>query len=305
MDIAITGSSGFIGQALCSYLALGGHRIRRVLRAGSSQAALPGALVWDPNDPQALGRGLLGCDAVIHLAGAGISDHRWTASYKRQILSSRVEGTQSICQALAGMGRKPRILVSASAIGIYGPRGGEPLDEGAGPGGDFLAKVCLNWEQSAEAARRAGIRVVHPRFGLVLGREGGALKKMLLPFQLGLGGVMGNGAQVYSWITLQDLCHAILFLLESQDAEGAFNLTAPGACSNREYTVALGKALKRPTRLPMPAFAARLAFGEMAEALLLSGQNAKPARLLQLNFRFSAATIDEAFQQIFNSKVNP
>lgn len=298
MKIAMTGSSGFIGRALGARLKQDGHHLLRIVRAGSSGKD---GVLWDLENPADLGAKLEGCDAVVHLAGAGISDHRWTAAYKQSILNSRVEGTRSLTQALAGMRQKPRVLVSASAIGIYGPRGAETIDEKAHPGDDFLAKVCLNWENAAEAARKAGIRVVHPRFGLVLGKEGGALKKMLLPFQLGLGGVIGSGDQFYSWITLHDLVESLLFLLKSADAEGAYNVTAPGACSNRAYTQALAKALHRPAIFPMPAFAARLAFGEMADALLLSGQNVWPGRLLEAKFKFKAVAIAEAFDQVLNS----
>jgi uncharacterized protein (TIGR01777 family) len=215
-------------------------------------------------------------------------------------LESRVKGTQSLASALAGMKKKPSVLLSASAVGYYGPRGAEPIDEGASPGDDFLAKVCRNWEESTETARKAGIRVVHARTGLVLGRAGGALKKMLLPFQLGLGGIIGSGEQIYSWITIFDWVRAAAFLLEDPAASGAFNLTAPGACSNREYTKALGRALKRPTLCPMPAFAARLAFGEMADALLLSGQNVKPVKLSKAGFKFGAESIDQGFKEVFS-----
>jgi uncharacterized protein (TIGR01777 family) len=301
MKIAMTGSSGFIGNALKARLIQDGHTVIRLIRPESvKKGSETGTVAWETGNPGALGGKLEGCDAVIHLAGAGISDHRWTKAYKQQILNSRVEGTRSLAEALAGMARKPKIFISASAIGIYGPRGAEQIDEQAGPGGDFLAKVCLNWEKAADPARKAGIRVVHPRFGLVLGKSGGALKKMLLPFQLGLGGVMGNGSQIYSWITLDDLTRALLFLLGSPDAEGSYNFTAPGACSNRDYTKALGSALKRPTIFPMPAFMARLAFGEMADALLNSGQNVHPSCLLKAKFEFKATAIEQAFQQVLN-----
>jgi uncharacterized protein (TIGR01777 family) len=263
-----------------------GHDVMAIRHQELQQEALPGRLE--------------GCGAVIHLAWAGISDHRWTASYKKKILESRVQGTRSLSQSLAAMKQKPQVLISASAIGIYGPRGDEALDENAPLGNDFLAEVCKAWEKSADPAREAGIRVVHPRFGLVLGKDGGALKKMLLPFKLGLGGVIGSGRQYYSWITLEDLIEALIWLLNSPSAEGAYNLTAPGACSNLEYTRALGSALHRPVIFPMPAFAARLAFGEMADALLLSGQNVRPARLLAENFKFKFQTIAEAFKGIFS-----
>jgi len=301
MKIAMTGSSGFIGTALRARLLRAGHSITRIVRQNfAAKGSEADSVVWKIENPSALGSKLEGCDVVIHLAGAGISDHRWTKAYKQQILSSRVEGTRSLAEALASMKRKPKIFISASAIGIYGPRGAERIDEKMETGDDFLSKVCLNWESAAEAARRAEIRVIHPRFGLVLGKDGGALKKMLLPFQLGLGGVIGSGTQTYSWITLDDLCSALLFLLNLENAKGVYNLTSPGACSNRDYTKALGIALKRPTIFPMPAFAARLVFGEMADALLNSGQNVWPSRLLESKFQFKAATIGQAFQQVLN-----
>jgi len=301
MNIAITGSSGFMGTAFKRHLEAQGDTLIRVLRRGSRVQAEAGDASWDFERPEELGRQLEGADAVVHLAGAGISEHRWTAAYKREILESRVQGTRSVALALAGMKKKPKVLLSASAVGYYGPRGSEDIDESSGPGDDYLAKVCRNWEESAEPARKAGIRVVHTRTGLVLGRDGGALKKMLLPFQLGLGGIIGSGEQIYAWITIFDWIQAAAHLMQSPSAQGAYNLAAPGACSNRDYTKALGKALKRPTFLPMPAFAARLAFGEMADALLLSGQNVKPARLLKEGFRFRAETIDDAFKQVFET----
>jgi len=300
MKIAITGSSGFIGTALKAHLLAKGHLVTPIVRRASQATPAADAIVWDIENPDELGRRLEGVDAVIHLAGAGISDHRWSASYKREILESRVLGTQCLAKALAGMNQKPGLLISASAIGIYGPRGTEAVDELTGAGDDFLAKVCRNWEESALEAKKAGIRVAYLRTGLVLGKSGGALKKMLLPFQLGLGGIIGSGDQFYSWITLNDWLRAVTHLLENSASQGAYNLAAPGACSNRSYTKALGRALKRPTLFPMPAFAARLAFGEMADALLLSGQNVKPTRLLEERFRFEATSIDDAFKQVFS-----
>jgi uncharacterized protein (TIGR01777 family) len=305
MNIAITGSSGFIGSALRAHFEQAGYRVTRVLRMGRGGQAAQGSVFWDLARPGDLAAGLEGVDAVIHLAGAGISDHRWTAAYKQEILESRVQGTRGLSEALGMMKKKPQVLISASAVGIYGPRGTERINESAVSGSDFLAKVCRNWEELAEPARKAGIRVVHPRISLVLGTQGGALKKMLLPFKLGLGGVIGTGKQIYSWITLQDLCEAFAFLVASPTAQGPYNLAAPGACSNLEYTKALGRALKRPTLFPMPAFAARLAFGEMADALLLSGQNTWPGRLLGEGFKFKSESIDKAFEQVFKAKELP
>lgn len=285
MKIALSGSSGFIGSALLKALELEGHSVIRIRRQGlrfGSQAELQ--------------KQMQGADAVIHLAGAGISDRRWTAAYKLEILESRVEGTRALAEAAAALNPKPAVFISASAVGYYGPRGPETADESSPSGSDYLAGVCVNWEASAEAARKAGIRALQLRTGLVLGINGGALKKMLLPFQLGLGGVIGDGKQFYSWITIHDWVGAVLHILKRTDASGAYNLCSPGACSNRDYTLALGRSLKRPTVFPMPAFAARLAFGEMADALLLSGQNVKPARLLEEGFQFQhlhiGATLD-------------
>jgi uncharacterized protein (TIGR01777 family) len=301
MKVAVSGSSGFIGTALRKRLEQKGHEVVRILRTGSNAAADRGTVLWDFDKPEELARRLEGVDGVVHLAGAGISDHRWTAAFKQEILDSRVDGTASLSKALSAMKTKPRVLVSGSAIGIYGPRGDEPVDESSELGGDFLATVCRKWEEAAEPARKAGIRVVNIRTGLVLDASGGALTKMLMPFRLGLGGIMGSGKQFYSWITLEDHLSAILHLMDLPEASGPYDLTAPGACTNLEFTKALGKALHRPTVFPMPAFAARLAFGEMADALLLSGQNVKPSRLLKLGFRFRAETMTEAFHHIFGS----
>lgn len=288
MKIAITGSHGFIGSALVKALEAKGYQVIRVKRQGPRFGAL-----------DELAAQLQGAEAVVHLAGAGISDRRWSAAYKREILESRVEGTRALAEAAAKLDPKPGVFISGSAVGYYGPRGTEALDEKAAPGTDFLAKVCHNWEEAAEPARKAGIRCAVLRTGLVLGRQGGALKKMLLPFQLGLGGIIGDGKQVYSWITLEDWIGALIHILESKNASGPYNLSAPGACSNLEFTKALGKALRRPTLFPMPGFAAKLAFGEMAQALLLSGQNVKPAKLLAEGYRFKAEKIEEAFKQVF------
>jgi uncharacterized protein (TIGR01777 family) len=238
---------------------------------------------------------LRGCDALVHLAGAPIAE-RWTAAHKARIVATRVDATRALARA-AAEARTVRTMVSASAIGYFGARGDEALSEDAPAGHDFLAEVCVGWEAATAPAREAGIRVVTPRFGVVLHPDGGALQKLLTPFKLGVGGPMGSGAQVMSWIHRADLVSFIVFLLERQDLSGPFNATAPGAVTNREFARALGQVLHRPAVVSTPALMLRLALGEMS-SMLLTGQRVVPARALAAGFVFAHPTLGEALQSL-------
>jgi uncharacterized protein (TIGR01777 family) len=249
-------------------------------------AAGPRAIAWDPAAGRIDAARLEGFDAVVHLAGEPIAEGRWNEAKKRRILESRVAGTRLLCETLARLSSPPRVLVCASAIGWYGDRGDETLTEDSAPGGGFLADVCRQWEAAADPARAKSIRVVHLRSGVVLTPAGGALNKMLTPFRMGVGGVVGSGSQWMSWIGLDDEIGAILHALVTESLSGPVNAVAPRPVTNREFTKTLGGVLGRPTVMPMPAFAARLVFGEVADALLLSSQRVQPARLEATGYRF-------------------
>ena len=290
MDIAITGSSGLIGTSLVAALERRGDRVLRVVRRRPG----PDEIGWDPDGGTIDAAGLDGLDAVVHLAGAGIGDRRWTAEYKRVILDSRVRGTRLLAEALTGLTRPPAVLVSQSATGFYGDRGDEDLTESAPRGSGFLSDVVVAWEAAAEPAREAGIRVVYPRTGQVLTPDGGSLGKQLPLFRLGLGGRFGPGDQWWSWISLPDQVAATLHVLEST-LEGPVNFTAPTPVRNREFAAALGRALGRPAVLPVPAFGPKLVVGsELAEVLLFESQRVLPRRLLDDGFRFAHPTVDAA-----------
>jgi uncharacterized protein (TIGR01777 family) len=281
MRILIAGASGFVGSALVPFLQTGGHTVDRLIRGKA----------WDPVSGRIDLAALENYDAVINLA-----DHRWTAQIKEEILSSRLQTTRLLAESFTQLKNPPKTFISASAIGFYGDRGEEVVTEATGPGTGFLAEVCHAWEGAAAQARAAGCRVVTPRLGVVLAPNGGALKKMLLPFKLGLGGRTGSGEQWMSWIALEDLLGVFLALLTTPALEGAVNAVAPHPVRNKDFTHALGKVLKRPTLLPMPAFAARLAFGEMADALLLSGAKVLPEKLTAAGFRFAYPTLESALR---------
>lgn len=284
MDVLVTGASGLVGSALVPFLTAGGHHVTRLVRS----TPRPGAaeVRWDPAAGSVATPGLEGMDAVVHLAGENLATGRWTPEKKASIRASRVQGTQVLCAALAQLARPPRVLVSASAIGYYGDRGAEVLHEGSRPGTDFLAQVCRDWEAATESAIQRGIRVVRLRIGIVLSPAGGALAKMLGPFTMGVGGVIGTGQQYMSWIALDDLVGAIHHALVTTALQGPVNAVAPQAVTNRTFTRTLGRVLRRPTLLPLPAFVARLAFGEMAEALLLASTRVEPSRLLETGYGF-------------------
>ena len=288
MRVAVTGSTGLIGRALVERLEAGGHQAVRIVRPlGPRGSDSSTSVVWDPTAPQIDAVGLEGLDAVVHLAGEPIAARRWSPDQKVRIAESRVRGTAVLAQALAGLSEPPGMLVSASAIGYYGSRGDELLDESSSRGSDFLADVCRDWEAAADAARSAGIRVVHPRTGVVLSGSGGALAEMLPFFRLGIGGRIGNGRQWMSWITLHDEVEALMWLIAA-DVEGPVNLTAPEPVTNRELTAALGRTLRRPAVLPTPKPALWAKLGrELTQTLLYSSARVAPAVLQRGGFQFA------------------
>ena len=294
MRIAVSGSHGLIGSALVQALAQAGHEVVRLVRDGAGGTGI----AWDPERGTLDRSALEGIDAVVHLAGYGIAERRWTAPVKELIRSSRVNGTRLLATALADMVRRPQVLVTASAIGYYGDRGDTWLEEDSEPGTGFLADVCRAWEAAAEPARAAGIRTVTARIGIVLSPEGGALQRMLLPFKLGLGGRIGSGQQYMSWVACDDVVAAIQFAIEQSSLAGPVNVVAPEPVTNREFTQVLARVLRRPAFLPLPSFLARLAFGEMADALLLASTRVRPRRLLEAGYTFRFPTLEAALRHL-------
>jgi uncharacterized protein len=296
MTIAITGSSGLIGRSLAALLTTGGHRVVHLVRPGSKQPQGP-SISWNPESPSLDLTALGNVDAVIHLAGEPIVG-RWTAEKKRRIHDSRAHATANLAAALAKLPVRPRALLVASAVGIYGNRGDEHVTESSSPGSDFLSQVGQAWEAAANPARQAGIRVAHLRLGIVLTPAGGALSKMLPAFSMGVGGVLGSGKQYWSWITLEDVIASIYHVLKSDSIQGPVNLVAPSPATNRQFTKALGSVLHRPTIFPVPAFVARAVFGELADAALLGGQRVQPTVLQQSGYTFIHSDLHTAFMEM-------
>ena len=299
MRVAITGSTGLVGSEVVASLGADAHEVVRLVRRipGPGEKAV---LRWDPEKGAIDAAGLEGFDAVLHLAGENVVSGRWTAARKAAIRDSRVNGTRFLCETLAGLARPPKTLVCASAVGYYGDRGEEPLTEESSPGTGFLAEVCREWEAASAPAAQKGIRVVTLRIGMVLSPKGGALARMLPLFRLGLGGVIGGGRQYVSWVALDDLPHILLHVLQRGDLNGPVNAVAPRPVTNREFTEALGKALSRPTPLPVPAFALRLAVGrEMADTLLLASARVVPRRLEETGFQFRFPELGAALRHLF------
>jgi len=295
MKILVTGSSGLVGSALVPHLKGEGHEVIRLVRSEPRSAD---EVAWYPDQERLAAAELVGVEGVVHLAGENIASGRWTPAKKRRIEESRTLGTRNLAQTLARLEHPPRVLVSASAIGFYGDRGDELLDENAAPGTGFLADVCRGWEQAADAARDAGVRVVHPRIGVVLSSAGGALTKMLLPFKLGLGGPMGDGRQWMSWITRHDLVRVLTHALGDEELAGPINAVTPNAVRFRDFARTLGRVLSRPAFMPMPAFAARLALGEMADELLLASARVVPTALEARGFSYEQPDLEGALRTI-------
>jgi len=307
MRIAVTGSSGLIGTALSRSLRADGHDIVRLVRRSPQEARRyehaggtagragppPSEVAWDPKGQYVDANGLAGCDAVVHLAGAGVGDRRWTPAYKKEIRDSRVLGTAAIADALASLDEPPRTLIVGTAIGYYGDTGDRAVDESAPPGQGFLPGVCQEWEEAAGAAEEAGIRTVFARTGLVVARGGGAWGRLFPIFKAGLGGRLGDGKQYWSHIALHDHIAALRHLLDTQDLSGPVNLTAPEPVTNREVTAAMGRVLRRPTPFPVPAPVLRAALGEFSSDVLGS-QRVVPRRLLDSGFGFAFPHIDDA-----------
>ena len=289
MRILVTGSTGLVGTALVPKLQLAGHTVCRLMRPETSTESRRRALGFDVNWNPAtgeLGGAAVGADAVVNLAGASIAGGRWTAERKRQLRASRVETTCSLVNTLAQMADRPRVLVSASAIGYYGNRGEELLTEKSRRGNEFLSEIAEEWETEALKAEALGIRVVRTRFGVILARNGGALPKMIRPFQFGVGGKIGSGQQWMSWITLEDVVVILELVLENENVRGAVNVVSPQPVRNEDFTLELAKALHRPALFPAPAWALSLVLGEMADALLLSSQRVEPAVLERFGYQF-------------------
>jgi len=292
MRVLIAGASGLVGSALIPSLEREGDQVTRLVRSSAGA----GEIEWHPNNDQIDGAALEGFDALINLAGENIAG-RWTDEVKRKIRDSRVNGTHLLSEAIAQLKQKPKAFLCASATGIYGDRGDEPLDEESDSGGGFLAGVCREWEKSTEPAQAAGVRTVCLRFGPILAREGGMLAKLLTPFKMGMGGRVGPGTQYISWVAIDDVVNAIKLALKDESIRGPLNIVSPNPVTNEVFTKTLGHVLSRPTALAMPAFAVRLAFGEMADEMLLTSQRVIPKRLNDAGFEFEFPELEGAFRR--------
>lgn len=298
LRVAVTGASGFIGSALVPALLAQGHHVVRLTRTSAPRHE---TVVWDPARGQLDPAALSDIDAVVHLAGARV-DERWTVAHKRDILASRVDGTSVLARVIATLRPAPRVFVSASAIGFYGDRGDDPVDEQTPAGTGFLAQVARAWEDAAAPARDAGIRTVHPRFGIVLGRGGGALSKLLPVFELGAGGKIAHGTQWMSWIARDDVVRALCFVIAADAMQGPINVTAPNPVTNADFAKALGHVLHRPAMATIPAFALRLMYGELADEALLAGQRVFPRALQAAGFSFLYPKVEDAFRHELGRK---
>jgi uncharacterized protein (TIGR01777 family) len=294
MKILVTGSTGLVGSALVPALTAKGHEVIRLVRSAPKETE--GEVYWNPEEGALEASALEGVDAAVHLAGENLAEGRWNEEKKKRIRESRIKGTRLLSEKLSRLEQKPEVLVSASAVGFYGDRADEVLTERSSSGSDFLAEVCREWELATQPASKAGVRVVNLRFGVIFSREGGALQKMLFPFRLGVGGKLGSGHQYMSWVTIDDAVGAILHAIENKSLRGPVNVVAPEAATNQEFTKALGRVLSRPTIISVPAFAARLVFGEMADATLLTSQRVEPALLKESGFVFKYPELEGALR---------
>jgi uncharacterized protein (TIGR01777 family) len=299
MRIVVAGGTGFLGRPLAAALAADGHEVV-VLSRSAPGGGPPRAVAWAPDGSAGpWAKEIDGAGAVVNLAGESIAGRRWSAAHRQRILDSRVHATRSLAAAIAQAASPPPVFVSGSAVGYYGPLGDEPVTEAAGPGADFLAGVCAAWEAEAIRARSARTRVVCIRTGLVLEKDGGALPQMLPPFWFGAGGPVGSGRQWWPWIHRADWVAMVRWAMATMAVDGAINVTAPLPETNRDFARALGRAMHRPAFMPAPAFALRLLLGEMADALLLSGQRAVPEKAQRLGFTFRYSRVDDAMRAIF------
>jgi uncharacterized protein (TIGR01777 family) len=302
MRVLISGSTGFLGTALVEKLSGEGHEVARLVRRGTALKQAAGqahTISWDPVVGEFDAASAEGADTLVHLAGASIAGGRWNASRKELLRTSRIDATRHLMGALAKLQRPPHAIVAASAIGYYGDRGDETLTEGSTPGSDFLAGACREWE--AEAARGAefGARVVRLRFGIILAKHGGALPQMAMPIKLGVGGRLGSGRQWMSWVTLEDTVRIVEFALANSGLAGPVNVVAPNPAQNGEFTKVLAKTLHRPASFPAPAFALRLALGEMADALLLVSQKVVPSKLVEAGYSFQQPNLASALKDVY------
>jgi uncharacterized protein (TIGR01777 family) len=296
MRVLISGATGLVGTALGEALLSAGHSVSALVRPG--RPASPGSVRWDPAGGEFDAAAAEGAEAVVHLAGESIASGRWNDRRKAELRSSRVAATRNLVAGLGRMQRKPAVLVSASAVGYYGNRGDEELTEDSPPGRDFLAGLAVEWEAEAARAEAHGIRVVMARFGIILSPRGGALGRMLLPFRMGVGGRLGSGKQWMSWVSLPEVAAILRYAIENPAVRGPVNAVAPHPVRNAEFTRTLGRVLGRPTILPAPAFALRLALGEMADALLLSSQRVLPQRLAASGYQFRHEELEAALREL-------
>lgn len=295
MKILVTGSTGLVGSAVVQFLTTGGHRVLRLVRSAPRNAD---EIAWNPIAGTIDTDKLEGVDAVVHLAGDNIAHGRWSAAKKARIRDSRVLGTRLLSTALAKLNRKPRVFVCASAIGYYGHRGNDVMTESSPPGPTFISTVCRDWEAATEPAQQAGIRVVNLRIGVVLTPRGGALAKMLTPFKLCVGGVVGSGRQYWSWIALDDVVGAIHHAIAHDELSGPVNAVSPEPLANKAFTKTLGRVLHRPTIAPLPAFVVKLLLGEMGEELLLASTRVVPNRLQETGYQFRCPTLEGALRHV-------
>ena len=297
--VLVSGSTGMIGLQLCAFLEAAGHDVYRLMRIPTKlppDVNSSKVIRWDDLSGKILEGDMNGFDTVIHLAGAGIGDKRWSKKRKKLIRDSRVIPTQNLSKVLASLDKPPKALLCASAVGFYGNRGDEVLDEKSSRGDDFLSDICSEWENASQGAKDAGIKVVHLRTGIVVSPLGGALAKLLLPAKMGGGGPIGGGRQMQSWISLDDQIYAIHHLMMTDSSEGPYNLTAPNPVSQKQFAKVLGKVLRRPAFMPLPGFVMRIMFGEMGKKLVLEGQDARPNRLLDSGFEFTYTDIESCFR---------
>ena len=306
--VLVSGSTGMIGLQLCAFLETAGHEVHRLMRVetklppdvNSSQV-----IRWNDRTGEIIEGDMNGFDTVIHLAGAGIGDKRWSKKRKQFIRDSRVIPTENLSKVLSKLNEPPKSLLCGSAIGFYGNRGTEVLDESSSPGSDYLADVCGQWESASKDAKDSGIRVVYLRTGIVISPLGGALSKLLLPANLGAGGPVGGGKQMQSWVSLDDEVYAIHHLMMNQSSEGAYNLTAPNPVSQKQFAKVLGRVLRRPGFMPLPGFMIKIMFGEMGQKLVLEGQNALPNRLQESGFEFTYSDLESCLRNCLGKIKNP